>query len=475
MMRQQLQPARPDISFSALGLRALEVLQQLHRVEDFEGDEAAGAAVLDANQQALLAGCTSETEVVKHLTPMLWRLRVASDDSEDACRYVLVNGENFCWLDDPVTPLPSNLRLKPDLFKAPRICVEVREGTRNQGSGDCYIFGRLADCRLQLDGCVHEVYEAKLKELTLKDFGELVNYHQLIRGVCCGMLFNGSHFWLFASLHGNPMHLVKGAWSAPGSASRICRFFDEDQPQPPPPPLLPLLRHLLSALRLRPAPNNGTSFLGGGGSGRVFGVVRVEPAAGATERMALKAVVGAADTLWVHSLTQEFRAMRHAAAQGAPVVPVVADSLHLLDDVGGGFLLARCGVPFVATASRAACTAAFKSLAALHACDVLHGDARLPNLLRMNGAAAWVDLSANAVARAEYPQAFAIARRADATALAHSVLLAAGVQARPPPAAVTAALAAYDDTSTESVRALADAVWAAAKGGVADVAIPEVG
>jgi hypothetical protein len=463
MMRQQLQPARPDISFSALGLRALEVLQQLGKVEEFTGDEAAGAAVLDAAEQAQLAGCTSETEVVERLTPVLWGLRAGSGGSEDACRYVLVNGENFSWLDDPVTPLPSNLWLKPDLFRAPHICVEVREGTRKQGSGDSYIFGRLADRCLQLDGCVREVYEAKWKDLTLHDFGELVNYHQLIRGVCRGMLFNGSRFWLFASLHGHAVHLVKGAWSAPGSASRIRRFFDEDQPQPPPPPLVPLLRHLLSTLRLRAARKAGTSFLGGGGSGRVFCVERVDTAARATACMALKAVT-AAGRHWAHTLALEFRMMQHAAAQGAPVVPVVADSLCLLEGVGGGFLLAGCGAPFNATASRAACAAAFESLAALHACDVLHGDARLTNLLRLDGAAAWVDVSATAVARAEAPQLFAIARQADATALTLSLLRAAGVQAHPLPAAVSAALAAYDDESAERVRALAGAVWAAVSG-----------
>ena len=467
------QPVRPDISASAKGLRTLEVLQDLGRVEEFQGDEAAGAAVLDAEQQAVLAGCTSKTEVVKHLTPVLWGLRVVNDGSEDVCRYVMVNGENFGWLDDPVTPLPPNQRLKPDLFKAPLICVDVHEGTVKHGSGDCYIFGRLADRCLQLDGFVSEVYVGKLKELTLKDFGELVIYHTLLRDLCRGMLFNGSQFWHYSSLHGSPLHLVKGAWTAPGSASRIRRFFDDDEPQPP--PLVPLLRHLFTVLRLRPAPRCGTSFLGGGGSGRVFAVERVEhsiPQERAPTRMALKAVISAADPMWVLSLTQEYRAMLHAAAQGAPVVPVVADSLHMLGDAGGGILLARCGEPFDATASHAACTAAFKSLAALHACDVLHGDARLSNLVRLDGAAAWVDLSANAVARAQYPQPFAIARRADATALARSILLAAGVQALLPQAAVNAALEAYDDGSAERVQALADAVWAAVNGGC-DVAIPQ--
>ncbi len=448
------------------------MLRKLGTVEDFEGDEAAGAAVLDARQQLLLASCTSETEVVSRLTPALWRLRVAGDDSDDPCRPVLVNGENFNWLDDPVASLPPNMRLKPDLFTAPLVCVEAHAGAGSQGSGDCYLFGRLADRRLQLDGCVHELFEAKMGPLTDAHFGELVTYQRLIPGECRGMLFNGTHFWLFASLHGQAMRLVKGAWAALGSASRVRRFFDDEAP--PPPPLVPLLRQLLAALRLRPAPMGGSAYLGGGGSGRVFAVARVREDVAAQPRMALKVVVSAAGGWWASSLTREFQAMQHAAAQGAPVVAVVAGSLQLLDGVGGGFLLARCGVPFGAPASRAACAAAFTSLAALHACDVLHGDARLPNLLRLDGAAAWVDLSANAVARAEFPQAFAVNSRVDAATLAQSVLLAAGDQASTLPAAVTAAVAAYDDASPARVCALADAVWAAANGcGVADATPPE--
>lgn len=447
-----------------MGLRALEVLQECEQVEVFTGDEAAGASVLSAEQLALLAGCSSETEVVKHLTPVLRSLRASSNDTDDSCSCVLVNSENFCWLDDTTAPLPANLRLKPDLFMAPRICVEVREGTQSQGSGDSYTFGRLAHRCLQLDGFVCEVYEAKLNELTHKDFGELVNYQRLIPGVCRGMLFNGRHFWLLATLHGREVHLVKGAWAAPGSASRIRRFFEEDPPRPRPQPLLPLLRHLLSALRVRPAPESGMSFLGAGGSGRVFAVRFVEPHALATERMALKAVSCTADTHWALSLTREFAAMQRAAALGAPVVPIVPGSLRLLEPLGGGFLLSRCGTPFDATASRAACAAAFDSLVQLHTRGVLHGDARLPNLLRLDRAVAWVDLSSTEIARAEYPEAFAIGRRADASSLARSVLLAAGVQAHPLPAAVAAAVAAYDDASAERVRALVDAIWAASKG-----------
>ena len=156
-----------------MGLRALEVLQECEQVEMFNGDEAAGASVLSAEQLALLAGCSSETEVVKRLTPVLHGLRASSNDTDDACSCVLVNSENFCWLDDTTAPLPANLRLKPDLFMAPRICVEVREGTQSQGSGDSYIFGRLAHRCLQLDGFVCEVYEAKLNDSRTRTLASL--------------------------------------------------------------------------------------------------------------------------------------------------------------------------------------------------------------------------------------------------------------------------------------------------------------
>jgi tRNA A-37 threonylcarbamoyl transferase component Bud32 len=163
--------------------------------------------------------------------------------------------------------------------------------------------------------------------------------------------------------------------------------------------------------------------------------------------------------MWLFDLTQEFKAMRDAAALGAPVVPVVADSLRLLEGVGGGYLLAHCGVPFDATASMAACTAAFGALAELHALAVLHGDARLPNLLLVDGHAAWVDLSAGHVLAGLDAHTRAANCRLEMEALARSVLLAAGVTPTPLPSSVTAAIAAY--SAADGVHTIAAAVWAA--------------
>jgi cell division inhibitor SulA len=280
------------------------------------------------------------------------------------------------------------------------------------------------------------------------------------------MVFNGSQFWLFASFDGHALKLVRGTWAAPGSASLVRHFF-YDQPPLPPPPLLPLLRKLLSALHLRPAQMDGSAFLGAGGSGRVFAVESTQPTTRHAQRMALKLVPAATSATWLIDLTHEYKAMQDATALGLPVVPVVANSLHVVDDVGGGYLLARCGVLFDAT-SLGDCSAAFVSLAALHSRAVLHGDARLPNLLVVDGHAAWVDLSAGHMLGGLDARTRAANCSIDMETLAQSVLQAADVSPTPLPPSVAAALAAYSssDSGAEAVATLAAAVWAAAQGGV---------
>ena len=467
LLLSQQRPATYDSTFAALGDATMIAMEQLGKVREFEGDKAAGEAVLNTEQLELLAACTSETELVKLITPTLWRLRISSALNEDACLPVLVNSENFAWLDRLDAPLRPEMRLKPDLFVAPRVCLEEHEGTDRQGSGDCYVFGRLADRHLQLDGCVREVYEAKLGTLTLAHFGELVMYHRFIPGECRGMLFNGSCFWLFSSYvpprggHIQYLKLVKSKWALPGTAGLVRRFFGDDAP--PPPPLLPVLQQLLSTLDLFPAPGDAP-FLGGGGSGRVFAVQSHSKVATTTSRqprrMALKVVLATSPHWWI-VFSSEFEAMRTAAARGAPVVPVVADSLNLVGCDGGGYLLARCGTRFDATGSLTACTAAFTALAALHSLSIVHGDARLPNLLLLDRKAVWVDLSSIMLDSAADPSTLAAFFQVDAEMLAKSVLRHANGPDSPLPGSVTAALARYDCSSRERVDALAYAVWAA--------------
>ena len=161
------EPVVDDTTDASLGEKTLQVLQRLGTVHDFEGDEAAGPAALDAAALQDLADCQSESELVKYLTPVLWRLCLPCNGSDDACGHVLVNSENFRWLDNLGAPLRPEMLLKPDLFEAPRVCVKERAGTGKQGSGDCFIFGGLAHRLLQSDGCVRKLFEGKLVLLTL--------------------------------------------------------------------------------------------------------------------------------------------------------------------------------------------------------------------------------------------------------------------------------------------------------------------
>jgi hypothetical protein len=321
--------------------------------------------------------------------------------------------------------------------------------------------GRLAHRALQLDGCARELYEAKAGdgELTAADFGQLVDYHSRVPGPVRGVLFNARAFWLYESIRHIPLALTKGEWGARGSRELLREFFDAL----PEPPLVPLLRHLCRALGVMPrhvaaagaeqaadGALRSSAFLGAGGSARVFCVA----AEGTAAPHALKASV----TLSRAELEYEFSVLGRAAAAGAPVVPVVPDSLVFFVDEegahgGGGFLL-RDVCASTELTSPARCAAAFAALRALHAAGFAHGDARLPNLVaRGPGADAellWIDL------RGAAPGALAVVQRADARTLATSAL---GLpQGSALPARVEAELGGMPGAAAYA--ALAAAVWA---------------
>ena len=331
-----------------------------------------------------------------------------------------------------------------------------------QGCAECFVFGGLADARFQRDGCVGAILEAKFRgQLTPAHLGELVKYHRLIPRGCRGMLFNERQFWLYISMDGYPVRLVKCTWATPGAGDLIRSFFNDEPP--PTPPFVVVLRRLLSSLRLRPAPKDGTAFLGAGASGRVFSVQRIGEEESAYP-MALKVVV--THEGWHQDLSREFDAMQAASKLGAPVIPVVEGSLQLGDD-GGGFLLARCGTPFLmAKFGLTTCNKVFAALASLHGCKVLHGDARLPNLLLVDGEARWVDLSRASVAPAGQ-EINAYGMKQDGISLAVSFFRSVGMHLPSPPSAVqlpplvTEAIARYDCSSKDSVQALAAAVFGA--------------
>ena len=463
-----LSPSAP--SYASVGADALEALEVSHRISvaaapppDAPEDEC--APVASPSDAERLRACADEHDLVAAITPLLSAARgfgaiVEAQGPPDPCARVLVNSELTPWLDALHSPLRSSLLKRPDLFAT---WSPFWTGNTSAARGNV---GKLAARALQLDGCVREFYEAKVGvgELTDADFGQLVDYHSRVKGPVRGVLFNARAFWLYESVRDYPVALTKGEWTARGSRALLRRFFDAL----PEPPLVPLLRHLCRTLGVAPrritasgaVASDGSAaksgaLLGAGGSARVFCVAA--QAAGAPH-----AALKASTALSRADLEYEFSTLARAAGAGAPVVPVVADSLVIyVDGVtgkhrGGGFLLRDVCASAVLDSS-ARCTAAFASLRALHAAGFAHGDARLPNLVvRGHGAAAeflWIDL------RAAGEDAIAVAQRADARVLATSAL---GVQqggALPQP--VVAALASVPQGEGDAYKALAAAVWAA--------------
>ena len=311
---------------------------------------------------------------------------------------------------------------------------------------------------------MREFYEAKLGagELTVEDFGQLANYLMHAPGLRRGMLFNARHMWLYEADGGAPRRLIKAELGARGSRALLRGFFDDPARPLPEPPLLVLLRALMRELAVVPceaAPGAG-AFLGAGASGRVFAVRRAGTGAGAPP-LALKA----SHTASRADLTYEFDRHVAAAAAGAPVVPIIADSLRFAVDAagchaGGGYLLRDVLSPFEATSAQR-CAAAFGSLRALHVTGFVHGDARLPNLLAAGSRAPplWIDMRAAAAGGTQ-----ADARRADARTLAESILGLPHAAALPPDVAEALAAVAPGggcDYSTLAV-AVADARLVAA-------------
>lgn len=371
---------------------------------------------------------------------------------------MLVNSERTPWLENLQTPQQPNSKVKPDLFLTYEPCWV---GKVVAGAA----VGQLAGRALQEDGCVIELYEVKAGagSLSATDFGQLVDYHTHMPGLCRGALLNKRSFWLYESLDGIPVQLTQATWEARGSHALFCGFFDAARQEPP---LVVVLRSLMRVLGLQSCAASGGAggaLLGVGASGRVFCVQRSATGSSAPRAGLLTLKVSCLASQG--DLAMEYALMQAAAARGAPVASVVKDSLRAValpgteQYAGGGYLLAEV-LQHVSVTSLRRCTSAFAALQALHGCGMAHGDARLPNLLARrseaesegdDGQLVWIDLRNAACA--------VWSQRADARQLAVSVLALGEEDALP--GAVARALQGVPQGGAPAYAALAAAVHAA--------------
>ena len=481
--------ARQEMSPAHVGHVALAALGAIQGgITVFGG--GAGPPVLDTAQAETAMSFTKEVDLVHFLTPVLWDLRglgEASDfsgDSREPCPLILVNSEVHPWLDSYVDQFPArSLLRKPVLFMTWQPFFQPRERVDFVANQHRFFYGVLADRSLQ--GCVRELYAAKLK-LTSTAFGELVEWHQLVReGPCCGMLFGAREFWLYKSVYGHPITLVKADWTTPGSQQLVRDFFEDDSA--PDPPLVTLLDHLQRKLGVRCVTRN--AFLGSGATAVVFAVEKVPVSGGCDATMAhSSAPVLFALKATVHPdaspgrMYDEYKKLGEAAARGAPVVAPVRNSFVIMEGVGAGYLLTSVGRPLLPVSGvlpLSQVQPVFSALVALHRTGFSHGDATLSNILLVgdgsDSSMMWIDFGRGYVLNTSLSN-FRLLARDDAETLACSVLqcLAADL-----PCAVKSAVDSYAavlnktadtasnsmntfDLDAASVRTLVDAVIEAA-------------
>lgn len=363
---------------------------------------------------------SKENVWVALLTPRLTEL-VASLSP----RKVLVNSELIGWIRTEAEI--THFFQKPDLFVCDPVAyvAGARPCTTDKSSAsskyaaslrtDAFLFG---SCAWPLRDAVLCLLEAKVKIELHEAIGEVFSKAQnLLRGTtsallkCC--LFDMEVMYLLTFTSTGLLSSQRFPLHAPGSFRAVADFILP--PAAVEPVWLRAMRQLCAAFGV--APVVGSAFLGSGAHGKVFRVRSTssesavaapsssDPLSAASASLvsplfALKVV----DRRHQDSLDAEHLKLRRLiitdAADRVAVLPTfVSPSVrHAADPsgapLGSGLLLQPVGEWIWAERPSDCQTVLFEVLDALvqlHQLDVVHGDARLENLVRVDGRLVWID------------------------------------------------------------------------------------
>jgi tRNA A-37 threonylcarbamoyl transferase component Bud32 len=307
--------------------------------------------------------------------------------------FAVVNSERFPWLS---TGLFGDLMQKHDLFVCPVSFYHKRTPTDSKVKHfpAQYRYGVVDNTRLY-DGIV--LLDCTLV-CTTEALGQLsIHLSHLGRDQMRstrGMLFSKRDFWLYEQLRGVPYSFIRGRWNEAGSLPAIRSFFEET---------LGYCRHidhLCNALNVRvldPRTDDEESgVLGQGGVGRVIRVWSNDDSA-RRDALAMK-FVQKADGNMRDRRTEHRRLQEHAATCRCSLL-VVPTSDFVETPEACGFVMSPVGL---ATCTRQMVVENHPSmkdvlmaLNALHCHKpqpILHGDARLLNLILTSGGLTWIDL-----------------------------------------------------------------------------------
>jgi len=332
----------------------------------------------DEQRQAL--ECTSEAAFTTFITPFFNEVLAEFD-------MVFVSSENDPWPSRGTLPGMST-KLKPDGFathrgmyrKRSEVLDGFRSGIPEKNLYDCLI---LFESKLAIDDA---------------SFGQVVRYlhHFRPKPSASAVLFDRTAFQLFRSHKGVVYKVEKAKWAQNGSKSLFRDFIASNT--------FPWVTRLTEACNILGVDVvEGQAFLGRGARGRVFKVKRGE------ETFALKIV----DNNSMLSLVDEARALRKAQTTGLTVEPT-GKCIGLKD--GAALLLTPVGEPLSQPQNSEDVANLYELLWKLHNKGVIHGDARVLNLILHGGKRLWIDLMELEVA------GWDLLRSLDAEVLTRSIL-----------------------------------------------------
>jgi hypothetical protein len=311
---------------------------------------------------------------------------------------VLSNTVHYQWLP-PSDEAPPQFWRKPDLLVAHPGAIKRRlapdTAVLDEQKAYCegkHVFGGLDD-PVHTSVYLNSVWEGKNNLGNgHKAVGELADYISCV-GVrdrtLLGVLYDIKSFWLLECSNTFISKIIKCKWTTPGSLERLRAALDDERWRTPECTALLEAERLLKVSCAFEAGASASALLGIGGYGRVFRVLED----GSGQDGALKVVVSpdSADP----ALRAEVEMLQAACKAGCKVATVVADPVSLSAG-SAAYLLREVGTRFRG-ATLDDQQSAVKALCSLHQRGFVHGDARVPNVLRHNGALMWVDMRSSYV------------------------------------------------------------------------------
>jgi hypothetical protein len=329
--------------------------------------------ILSKTQWQELQKQRSEHMVVAFVTPHL--------ETVFGSAWAVVNSEENKWLK---TSDDATYSQKPDLFVCHKAMYKPRDPFRLKNNPkasrallklrkDSTRFGILADWRLRM--CIGLTLEAKTN-ITNRGIGEVINYGAHI---CFGdgpdstrvLLFDKTELFLIKITGGKPSNITKCNWTDAGSRSLLQQFVLVD----------PITDILIKACNHYGLFVTEDAFLGAGAFGFVFCVHRSSD----HKQLALKIVLD------VNHNVPELEAEKALLVQAKSLCPDqvigIEESGFFAFERGAVLLLSQVGKPYKSLLP----LDILESLETLHFNGIIHGDARVENVLSCDGKPCWID------------------------------------------------------------------------------------